>query len=104
MIRFITIAALALLTAAVVCVPTGRAELIDGYTYNGWYTYKAGTGLFWYGNQAYSRSLVTNPGYYAYNSYGGYVYYPGSSYYQYTAVYPQQAYSPTPTVSAPAYG
>lgn len=94
MIRFSTAVAVALLAVAVVAVPTGRADLVNGATYDYWYRWDAGANLFYYGNQAYTRALVSTPGFWS----CGY-YYPGSSYYRYTAVYPAQAYS-----TVPAYG
>lgn len=105
MIRFIVAAALALLIVAVVALPVSWADgLIDQRTYDGWYQYRANTGLFWHGGQAYNRTLVTNPGYYTYGCYGS-TYYPGSSYYTYSAVYPQQAQAAayTPPAYAPGW-
>jgi hypothetical protein len=53
-------------------------------------------GYYWSNGYPYTRTLYTEPGYYAYGSYG-YQYYPGRSYYQYQQV---QNYQPP---AAPVY-
>jgi hypothetical protein len=92
-IRFLTAVAVALLSVAVVAVPTSNANPVVGSVYDGYFTYGA-DGYFHYGNASYTRQWVSSPGYYSY----GY-YYPGYAYYKYTQYAVPQTYSTVPAYS-----
>lgn len=70
----------AVLAALLLALPAGSSEYYDGYQTPAGFTYHAGDGYWWRGGVAYSRTLVSKPGYY----YCG-AYYAGSSYWEYSA-------------------
>lgn len=81
----------ALATLLVLSTPIPAADYYDGYVTPAGFTWHAGDGYWWKGGTAYTRQLVTKPGYY----YCGY-YYTGKQYWEYSAA----SYTPPATTIA----